>query len=245
MPRAPLLSGRSVRSWLIRGVLLLLAAFGLLTAGLNGRWLLAEAYATYAREGFAGRTSGDAVLTAAALALRLEPGNPHYQSVLARAERLYGEETAADRLYAAALKSAPANAFLWRDYALTHALRGLEAQRAHAFARAQALAPTSRGLHMSLALAGLSDGPGSNAQLQRLWVKSVVFALKHERDPFLRYVFAARRETRLCRELQTNVSLKEWCYWIPKARQTCYRSGLKPHVVRWCERSGAYLGSRP
>ncbi|MGH8530097.1 MAG: hypothetical protein ACRETN_09720, partial [Nevskiales bacterium] len=137
-------------------MLLVLASLGLCSAGLNGRGLLTEAYAAYARENLSPEASPELAAAAAEVTLRFKPGDAVYLALLARAEQLRGRGAEAERHFRAALKQAPANAYVWRDYALLRPVGGrYDAQLAHAVERAQALAPTSHGLHLSFGVVGL------------------------------------------------------------------------------------------
>ncbi len=236
-------SGLSARRWLNRSLLILLAAASLFAASLNARWLLAEAYATYARENLNRARAGETALAAAGLAQRLQPDNSGYLSLLGRAERRYGSGQVAEAHYRDALKRAPSDAGVWRDFALLQvAEQDHGAQLEHALERAQTLNPTSRNLHLVLGLTGLSTWSSASPALRRLWSRSVTFRLRHGRKEFLRYVFASGREATLCQNFELDAALRDWCYWTKNARHTCYASGLSPKQLRACERLGAFIG---
>ncbi|MGH8530635.1 MAG: hypothetical protein ACRETN_12475, partial [Nevskiales bacterium] len=127
-------------------------------------------------------------------------------------------------------------------YALLRPVGGrYDAQLAHAVERAQALAPTSHGLHLSFGVVGLVDWPRSNPRLRSLWRKSIEFRLGHDPEEFLRYVYASGQETRLCQEFLPRRGPRDWCQWTANARQVCHRSDLEPQVRTWCEMLGAYF----
>lgn len=235
-------SGFRTHSTAAKCALLVFAIFGLSVAGLNGRELLAEAYAAYARENLSRQGSPEVAAAAAELALRFRPGSSVNLALLGRAEQLRRRGQEAELSYRAALKQAPADAYLWRDYALLRPVGGrYDAQLAHAVERAQALAPTGKGVHMSLGVVGLMDWPRSNPRLRSLWRKSIEFSLRHDRQEFLRYVYASSQETRMCREFLLRRGADDWCQWTANARQVCHRADLEPQVRIWCEMLGAYL----
>lgn len=233
---------RPAKWWFSRSLFLTLATLSLFAAALCGRWLFAEAYATYARENLTGSRGAEQALASAELALQLIPQHAGYQSLRARAERRRGDPQATAHLYRQALKRAPADAVLWRDYALFLLSRGEYGAAQHAIARAQALSPANRGLHLSLGLTGLSIWQTAPPPLRELWSRSIEFRLRHQPKEFLRYVFASGQEAMLCRHFATEPALKDWCYWTRNARQSCYVAGLTPKQRRVCERLGAYLG---
>ncbi len=235
-------SGFHTHSIPAKFALLVFAFLGLFIAGLSSRGLLAEVYAAYARENLTRDASPEMAAAAAGLSVRFNPGNATYLSLLARSEQLRGHGSEAERRYRTALQRAPVDAYLWRDYALLRPVGSrYDAQIVHAVERAQTLAPTGQGVHLSLGVVGLMDWPRSNPRLRNLWRRSIEFSLRRHREEFLRHVYASGQETRMCQEFLLRRGSDDWCQWTGNARQVCHRADLEPHVRTWCEMLGAYL----
>ncbi|TXI81879.1 MAG: hypothetical protein E6Q40_13115 [Cupriavidus sp.] len=199
----------SVRRLLL-AVLILLAAASVYA---NTRWFGAHMYLKFADERGQSYLTRGAARHAASIALRLQPSSARALQSLAGSDLFEDQIPLALDEFRAALQLAPADAYLWRDYALALIYAGQFGPRLNlAVAQAQGWALQSRLVHFSLAVAGLRVYDRSDEELRKLWMHSIRIAYPDYVNVILGVAYVADQDLLLCNgdvipKPETNV----WC----------------------------------
>lgn len=199
----------SVRRLLLGG-LILLALIGVYE---NARWFGAQMYLKFADNRGQAYQTRDAARKAAGIAYRLQPFSARAMQAQASNDLFEDRVTLALDEYQAALRLAPADAYLWRDYALALIyVDQFDAELNHAVTQAQTWAVKSKAVHFSLAVAGLRVYDRSDAALRKLWMHSIRLAFIGNRDAVLTVAYVADQDLLLCNgdvipDPETNL----WC----------------------------------
>lgn len=208
----------SVRRLLL-GVLIL---FVVASAYMNACWFAANMYLKFADDrGQSSQTRG-AAGHAADIARRLQPFSA--RAIQAQASSDLFEEKVALALdeYQAALQRAPADAYLWREYALALIYADqFDARLNNAVRQAQTWALQSRTIHFALAVAGLRVYERSDADLRKLWMISIRKAYPNYRNAILGVAYVADQDLLLCKG--DVIPVPETNPWCAAAR---WRHGL-------------------
>lgn len=191
----------------LTAVLLAVAALALL----NLASVAGAAYSRFASRNL-DRPHSSATLAAARIATRLAPWSAPSaaQHGWVLAER--GETAAAQAAYGQALHLAPADPFLWTEYALARARLGLfDAPLTQAVQQAQRLAPTSPAVRRSLADLGLNYWQHGTAEQRGLWLASMRAELAASRGAFLGHALTRGRARTFCQGPAAELGEAAWC----------------------------------
>lgn len=203
------MSSRRPLRLLLLGALALLAA---LTVYHNALWLSAQAYMRFAEDQWAWPEARDAAKQASEIALRLQPFSARARQQQASDRLLLGQGEQALAEYAAALTMAPADAFLWRDYALALLYTGaFDARLDRAVAQAQAWGARSSTIQLSLAIAGLKAFHQSDAPLRARWMNSIRYAYWDQPGVVLQAAYLSEQELLLCSSVILKADTNPWC----------------------------------
>ena len=199
----------SVRRLLLGGLILLvfISLYG------NSRWFGAHLYLKFAdNRGQSSQTRGTA-RQAADIAQGLQPFSAHAMQAKASKDLFEDKVPLALDEYQDALRLAPADAFLWRDYALALIYADqFDARLTNAVTQAQSWALKSKPIHLSLAIAGLRVYDRSNPALRKLWMHSVQIAYYYYRDSILSAAYIADQDLLLCNgDVIANPATNVWC----------------------------------
>ena len=209
--------------WPLRRLLLIILMM-LAIAGIYGnlRWLAVQAYIRFSENRGQAPETRVVARQAAALALRLQPSSAGAMQAQAANDLFLGQQDLALNEYRRALLRAPADAFLWRDYALALVYAGrYDQDLENAVYQAQSWALQSRPVHLALAVAGLKVYTRSDENLRRLWMRSIKVAYVLSPDAVLWAAYVSEQELLLC---NGDVILKpESNVWCAAAR---WRHGL-------------------
>lgn len=188
----------------------------------NASWLLSQAYLRFADDRAQSFQTLPVALQASRIAQKMQPSSAHALQASAGYELFLGQPDQALNHYAAALKLAPADAYLWRDYAMALVYAGkFDGRLDHAVDMAQTWGLQSSPIHLSLALTGLKVFQQSGRPLRALWMKSIKRAYWERPDAVLLTAYNAEQELLLC---DGSVILKpETNVWCAAAR---WRHGL-------------------
>lgn len=200
---------RPLRLLLLGGLVLLVVAGGY---G-NARWLGTETYLRFSEQrGWVSETR-NAARQASGIAYKLQPFSSRALRAQASNDLLLGETSQALDEYSKALLLAPADAYLWRDYALALIYAGIFDQRLErAVSQAQLWARKSKTLHLSLAIAGLKVFEQSSPALRALWLKSIRLSYWYQPDAVLWTAYVAEQELLLCRgDIIQKPETNTWC----------------------------------
>ena len=185
---------------------------GLFAAGMNVRWFMADAYSRFAENQSRFADTRPAARQAAVLAQKLGFRDARALQALAQSDLYSGQKAQALEEYERALELAPADAFLWRDYALARLDLGLMDERLeHAVVQAQTLAPRSAPLHLTLALAGLKVYGQSSPALQARWLTSIRFTYLLQPGGLFYSAFVAGQDLMLCQQVVPQSESNPWC----------------------------------
>lgn len=215
------------RRFLLGGLL----ASSVLVVVLNLSGFMANAYTDFSRSQIRFADSRAAVRQAAQLVQKLDFRNPEAAQFLAEDDLYAGHQEQALNGYEHALKLAPADAFLWRDYAVARIRLGLiDVELEKAVIQAQSLAPKSKPLQFSLAMAGLKVYAQSNPALQSRWLQSIRFAYYIQPNGLIFAAYVAGQDLMLCQQVIPNSGSNPWCI------QARWRHGLcqNPHHPESC-----------
>lgn len=189
-----------------------LMALAASTAYSNIRWLGAQAYSRFADEQGRWPEGRESARQAADIATRLVPLSARARQQLATDDLFLGQGEQALREYETALQSAPADAYLWRDYALALVYTNhYDVRLERAVAQAQSWGARSSTIHMSLAVAGLKVFNQSDASLRALWMNSIRYAYWSQPDTVLYTAYLAEQELLLCDEVILQAQHNSWC----------------------------------
>lgn len=199
----------SVRRLLL-AVLILLMFVGVYG---NTRWLGAHIYLKFADDRGQSYLTRGAARQAADIAHRLQPFSARAVQLQAGADLFNGKTPLALAEYRAALQLAPADAFLWRDYALALIYGGqFDSNLTLAVTQAQGWAVQSRPLHGSLAVAGLKVYDRSDAELRKLWMHSIRLAYPDYVNVILGVAYVADQDLLLCNgDVIPDPGSNVWC----------------------------------
>lgn len=201
--------GQPVRRLLL-SVLILLVAISVYG---NVRWLGNQMYVRFSEDRGQSSETREAARQAAVIALRLQPSSARTLQSKASNDLFLGKTDQALSEYEAALLLAPADAFLWRDYALALVYADkFDARLNNAVSQAQGWALKSKPIHLSLAVAGIKVYSRSSDSLRKLWMQSIRIAYAQSPDALLLTAYVAEQELLLCdggviQSPETNV----WC----------------------------------
>jgi hypothetical protein len=213
-----------------------LLVISMLVAALNLSGFMANAYIGFSKNQIGFSDSREAVRQAAQLAQKLDFRNPEAVRLLAEDDLYAGHQEQALSEYQHALQLAPADAFLWRDYAVARIRLGLiDAELEKAVIQAQSLAPKSKPLQFSLAMAGLKVYAQSNPALQSRWLKSIRFAYYIQPKGLIFSAYVAGQDLMLCQQVIPNSGINPWCV------QARWRHGLcqSPRHPESCKTSNS------
>lgn len=190
-----MVSHRPIRLlWL--SVLAVLIASGLFY---NARWLFAESYLRFAEQRTRSVHALETSQQALGIALKLQPFSARAMQARANDDLLLGHPEPALAEFESALTLAPADAYLWRDYALALIYAGIfDARLERAVTQAQSWAHKSQNIHIPLAVIGLRVFDQSSPALRSLWRKSILFAFRYKPDVVISTAYISEQELLLC-----------------------------------------------
>ena len=220
---------RPLRLWLLGALLIapVLAVFA------NLSWLGAQAYLRFGADQWAWPDARESAYQAASVAARLETFSAQAHQQQASSSLLMGHDEDALSQYVSALQRAPADAYLWRDYALALIYTGHFDQRLdRAVFQAQTWAPRSSVLNLSLAIAGLKVYDRSDEALRTLWMRSIRYAYWVAPGAVLYAAYLSERELLLCDTVIPQSDHNAWCA-AARWRRDCTLTGQQ----RGCEDS--------
>jgi len=185
----------SIRLALLSG----LAAVMICGAVGNARWLLTESYLRFSDQRAIAAETREAARRAAGIAQNLQPFSARALQAEASSDYFLNQPKLAIAEYESALLKAPADAYLWRDYALVLVHQGIfDARLERAVTQAQSWAVKSPPIHVSLAVVGLNVYQQSNAAMRALWFKSMRIAYPYQPDDIQWAAYVAEQELLLC-----------------------------------------------
>lgn len=228
-------SQRSVRLLLLSGLALLIAVS---VIG-NARWLAAEGYLRFSEQRGQNVETRAAARQASDLALKLRPQSARALGAMASNDLYLGKADLALEEYSKALVFAPADAYLWRDYALALMQAGIfDARLERAVIQAQTWARKSKLIHLSLAVPGLKLYQQSSPKLRELWLKSIRFSYFYEPDTILLTAYVAEEELLLCRgDIIAQPGTNPWCAAARWRHGLCSSTGTESgSCFRWKEK---------
>jgi hypothetical protein len=179
----------------------------------NARWLGAQSYMRFSESRGQSPETREIARQASGLAHSLQPSSARALQAQAANDLFLGKTAPALDEYQAALLLAPADAYLWRDYALALIYAGISDERLNnAVIQAQTWALKSKPIHLSLAVAGLKVYGRSDEALRKLWMHSIRLAYAYAPDAVLLTAYVSEQELLLCdggviQKPETNV----WC----------------------------------
>jgi hypothetical protein len=179
----------------------------------NARWFGAHMYLKFADDRGQSYQTRAAARQAAGIAHSLQPFSARAMQSQASSDLLGGKVPLALDEYRAALQLAPADAYLWRDYALALIYAGqFDSRLTLAVTQAQTWAIQSRTLHLSLAVAGLRVYERSDAPLRQLWMRSIRTAYPDYVDVLLGVAYVADQDLLLCNgDVIPDPGSNVWC----------------------------------
>ncbi|MES2489422.1 MAG: hypothetical protein V4607_06475, partial [Pseudomonadota bacterium] len=188
----------------------------------NARWFFVESYLRFSEQRGQSSETRSVAQQAAGIAYKLQPFSARAVQAQASNDLFLNKPQLALDEYAKALTLAPADAYLWRDYALALVNAGIFDQRLErAVSQAQTWARKSKPIHLSLAVVGLRVFRQSNSSLQALWLDSIRFGYWTKPAVVLWYAYVEEQELLLC---NNNIILQaETNAWCAAAR---WRHGL-------------------
>lgn len=192
-------------------IALLAVAAGTALIG-NGRWLIAHAYTRFSEDQAHWPETRVAAAKAAEYAIAFQPYSAQAYRQLGLNRLLLGRKDEALADYEAAIARAPADAFLWRDYALALLYaEQFDARLKHAVSQAQTWGRRSAPIHFSLAVAGLKVFADSDPELQQLWLKSIRLAYAVQPGALMQVAYTADQEILLCQQVMPDAGHNVWC----------------------------------
>lgn len=164
-------------------------------------------------------------LAANKLAVNLAPWKPAFRARLARSLILSGTDNDAIKSeFISALKWAPADPYLWQDFAqIMAAQNSFDADFEMAVLRVNVLGPASRTIQASAADLGVRHWFRGSAATQKEWLRSISFQLRHEPKPFLKSVFVSNQMYWFCSSAALELPVSKWCDFLWKDLE---RNGL-------------------
>lgn len=139
-----------------------------------------------------------------------------------------------------AIRLAPADGYLWAEYAQFLLRAGAPDQDVYqATRRSNHLAPSSRSVQRSNAQAAQQYWFFAGDLLQDEWMRSMQFMLRHEPAKFRRMMIQSRRAELLCPLIGDALGEAMWCAQLAEASRQCARPRrLKAEEKNWCRMMG-------
>lgn len=192
------------------GVLILLAVVSVF---MNARWFGANMYLKFADDRGQSSQTRATARHAAAIASRLQPFSARAMQAQASSDLFEEKVPLALDEYRAALQLAPADAYLWREYALALIYANqFDASLNNAVLQAQTWALRSKPVHFSLAVAGLRVYDRSDDALRKLWMVSIRNAYPDYRNVILGVAYVADQDLVLCNgDVIPDPGTNPWC----------------------------------
>jgi hypothetical protein len=198
-------------------------------------WLVSAAYGAYAGElARAGRQPVTA-RAAAGLAASLAPWDVKAQADFAWKLAVAGDLGAAREHMLQALRAAPADAFLWQDFAqllASHWRFGEEMTLA--LRQASALAPNSPALLSHNAQFGILHWSQGSAAQRQIWLAGMQHVLNARRAEFLNALIVQDGATPICLMAASELGLEEWCRRYGEALEACETTAGTPSDLTAC-----------
>lgn len=192
--------------------------FGLLLGWIQTKALFAESALEKSREQAERNPASVTALNAATLAVEIAPWRPELRAELSWRLQATGRPKEARRQFALALSAAPADAYLWAEYAQLLARQGkFGREMEQVTQRSNHLGPTSGTIQQSHAETGLYYWSRGSSALQQEWLGSMKFMLRNDRDLFLQKVRGAGRAALFCLGPGAHLPLAGWCASIGPA----------------------------
>ncbi|MGH8461596.1 MAG: hypothetical protein ACRESS_08330 [Stenotrophobium sp.] len=212
-------------------LLIILAVAGAAAVFLNARWFMSDAYTRYSEGQWQWADARASARQAAGFAYRLTPDNARALKSAAIADLYSNQPDQALLEYRQALQLAPADAYLWRDYAFALVSTGHFDDRVQQAVRhAQALAAQSDTLQLSLALIGTGVYRQSDPALRALWLASIRHSFAAHWQPLLEAASRAGQEELLCREVIAKPDSNPWCIQVRAKEKAC-----RSHAAAGCD----------
>ncbi|PTU32932.1 hypothetical protein CJD38_02130 [Stenotrophobium rhamnosiphilum] len=195
---------------MLLSALIVLVACGVYS---NARWILAESYLRFSEQRGQSSETRSVAQQAAGIALKLQPYSARAVQSQASNDLFLNKPQKALDEYVKALTLAPADAYLWRDYALALVNAGIFDQRLdRAVLQAQTWARKSKPIHMSLAVVGLRVFSQSSPSLRAQWLNSIRFAYWTKPAVVLWYAYVEEQELLLCdNTIILQADTNAWC----------------------------------
>lgn len=199
----------SVRRLFLGGLILLAAV----SVYANSRWFGAQLYLKFADDRGQSYQTRAAARQAAGIAHRLQPLSARAIQAQAGSDLFEDKVPLALDEFRSALRLAPADAYLWRDYALALIYADQFDSRLNlAVSQAQTWAVQSRLIHFSLAVAGLRVYDRSDTELRALWMHSIRVAYPDYVNVILGVAYVADQDLLLCQgDVIPNPETNVWC----------------------------------
>lgn len=179
----------------------------------NARWLSAESYLRFSTQRAQNSATRPAARQASDIAHKLQPFSARALQSQAGNDLFLGHSELALDEYSAALRLAPADAYLWRDYALALVYaRTFDQRLEHAVVQAQIWGRKSTTVHMALALAGIKVFRQSSPALRNSWLNSIRIAYWDQPNAVLWVAYVADDELLLCdNNIIPQAETNGWC----------------------------------
>lgn len=218
-----------------------LAAVFLAVALLFASGIVADLYARIAIEHRFRAESSSVRASAAKHAAELQPWRAVLHSDLAWAFAARGDFELARQNFRTSLQRAPANAYLWLEYAQALArARRFDEEYTLALRQATLLSPNAKPVRLVAARMGALHW-GQGGELERaLWSQNIGYTLRVSPYDLLWGVLRTRREGSFCGHLGAELGLSRWCFSIQAARQLCdsIAPGARGASVDQCRKLG-------
>lgn|GEM_PF-4726953 len=198
-----------IRLAMLTGLALLAAA----SVYYNVRWLGAESYLRFSEQRGQSAATRTVARHAADIAHRLQPSSARALKTLASNDLFLRQDALALDEYSAALRLAPADAYLWRDYALALIYtETFDPRLEHAVIQAQTWGRRAKPIHLSLAIAGLRVFRQSSPALRSRWLESIRLAYQDQPNALLWVAYVADEELLLCdNDIIQKAEANGWC----------------------------------
>ena len=206
-----------------RGLLIALVVPMAVLLWANARWLLGMVYG-----GIALTTLDTPSISVAAntAAVKFAPWRPGLHTNLARGLMLDARDPAVvKQAFAGALAWSPSDGYLWHDYAqILAALGEFDGVTELAVTRTNELAPAAPTLQASNARLGLRHWYRGSDAMQREWLASMSYELRHRPKKFLKIAAADGGMYWFCASAALDLPLTPWCNYLWNS----YELGLLP-----------------
>ncbi|MEK6805831.1 MAG: hypothetical protein AABY95_04205 [Pseudomonadota bacterium] len=193
-------------------IALALLIFGLLLGWTEIRALTAETYRHKSQVIAKQSPTSIAALKSAVLSVQLAPWNAYSHAELAWRLQSSGNFRASRQQFAQALSWAPADAYLWAEYAQLLAHQRKFGREMELVTReSNRLGPTSSAIQHSNAYIGLYFWGRGTQELRNQWQTSMAFVLRTNRKRFLEQVRNVHRDRYFCLGPGVNLQVGSWC----------------------------------